>query len=259
MSPLVYHRPKTMEEAIALLEQGVPLAGGTALTPVRSRIDAAIDLQDLQLDALFEREGNVHAGASLKLQALVEAEAFIPERLKAACRLEASWNLRNMATLGGSIMTLDGRSPLLTVLLALDPTVHLEPGDELVTLDELLDMREKQPFHRLITEFRFAKPVELRYEQVSRTPADRPLVCAAVAFLPGSGGDQSINVTLGGFGRRPIRVTHAEDAILQGAGADAAAKAATESYREAEDQWASAAYRAHIASVLVRRMLAAGV
>lgn len=258
MSPLAYHRPQTIEEAIALLEQGVPLAGGTALTPVRGGIEAAIDLQDLPLDALFEREGIVHAGAGLKLQALVEAEALIPERLKAACRLEASWNLRNMATLGGSVMTLDGRSPLLTVLLALDPAVRPEPGAELVTLDELLDMREKHPFHRLITEFQFAQPIELRYEQVSRTPADRPLVCAAVAFLPGFDGDRSINVALGGFGIRPIRVRRAEDSFTKGAGTDAVAEAARESYREAGDHWASASYRAHIAGVLVRRMLVAG-
>jgi carbon-monoxide dehydrogenase medium subunit len=258
MSPLVYHRPKTIEEAIVLLERGVPLAGGTALTPVRSGLEAAIDLQELSLDTLYAQDGIVHAGASLKLQALVEAEAFVPEMLKAACRLEASWNLRNMATLGGSAMTLDGRSPLLTALLALEPTVQLEPGDHVVTLDELLDMREQHPFHRLITEIRFAAPVDLRYEQVSRTPADRPLVCAAVARFSGSGPEQSIHVALGGFGKRPVLAVQADDASLQGAGVDAATKAARESYRDAGDHWASAAYRSHIAGVLVRRLLTAG-
>jgi carbon-monoxide dehydrogenase medium subunit len=259
MSPLIYYRPKTMDEAIALLEQGVPLAGGTALTPARSEIEAAIDLQELPLDSLHKLDGIVHAGASLKLQALVGAGVFIPEMLKTACRLEAGWNLRNMATLAGSIMTLDGRSPLLTALLALEPTVHLEPGDESVIFDELLDMREQRPLQRLITGLQFAEPIELHYEQVSRAPADRPLVCAAVAFLPGPGPAGRVNVALGGFGKRPIRVKQAEDAFLQGAGVDAAAKAARESYRDAGDHWASAAYRSHVADVLVRRMLVAGI
>jgi CO/xanthine dehydrogenase FAD-binding subunit len=32
MGSLNYHRPKTIKETLALMEKGVPLAGGTALT-----------------------------------------------------------------------------------------------------------------------------------------------------------------------------------------------------------------------------------
>ena len=49
MSPLQYHRPQNLEEALELLEQGVPLAGGTRLTPDLRSVKALVDLQDLDL------------------------------------------------------------------------------------------------------------------------------------------------------------------------------------------------------------------
>jgi CO/xanthine dehydrogenase FAD-binding subunit len=40
MTSFQYHRPKTLAEALELLDRGVPLAGGTALTPRRDEIPA---------------------------------------------------------------------------------------------------------------------------------------------------------------------------------------------------------------------------
>jgi CO/xanthine dehydrogenase FAD-binding subunit len=95
MPSLKYFRPKTLDEALTLLEQGVPLAGGTALTPRRYRLDAVIDLQDLGMAAL-ERQGDfLEAGAGCTLQQLVEADALVSPALADACRQEAAWHLRN--------------------------------------------------------------------------------------------------------------------------------------------------------------------
>ena len=52
MPPLEYSRPGTLAEALALLQHGVPLAGGTALTANRRSLQAVVDLQDLGLDTL---------------------------------------------------------------------------------------------------------------------------------------------------------------------------------------------------------------
>jgi carbon-monoxide dehydrogenase medium subunit len=255
MSPFTYYRPKTLGEAIAFLERGVPLAGGTTLTAQRGQIEAAIDLQELALDGLHVEEGTIHAGASLTLQALVEAGGDIPQALKTACRLEAGWNVRNRATLGGSVMSGDGRSPLLATLLALGAEAHLEPGDEIMSLGTLLEQRHAPAFRRLITELRFQQPLSLHYEQVSRAPADRPLVCVALAILPGEGSDGKLRVALGGFGARPVILPDIEHAHRQQAGLQAAAEAARTCFVGAEDAWASAEYRSHVAFVLVRRLL----
>jgi CO/xanthine dehydrogenase FAD-binding subunit len=91
----------------------------------------------------------------------------------------------------------------------------------------------------------------MRYEQVARSPADRPIVAVAVGHTDGA----AHRVVLAGFGDRPIRVARAEKALA----ADdvrAAGEAAAEAYAQAGDAWASAEYRSHVASVLVRRLAA---
>jgi carbon-monoxide dehydrogenase medium subunit len=255
MNEVRYHRPKTLGEALQMLEDGIPLAGGTALVPMLGKTRAVIDLQDLGLDGLDLKKGVIEAGAALKLQTLVETEQEIPEALVAACRLEASLNLRNMATLGGTILSADGRSPLLTTLLALDARVGMEPGGEEISLDELLDRRDEKTFRSLVTSVRIRVPERLAYDQVARAPYDRPIVCAAVGRSKDPQKSEAVRITLGGFSRRPMRVQKAEQKIGETGQVDQASAAAAKAYAKAEDEWASAEYRSHVAGVLVRRLL----
>jgi probable selenate reductase FAD-binding subunit len=254
MCPLEYHRPKTLTEALELLDRGVPLAGGTELTPRRDEISAVIDLQELGLDYLESQSGGIAIGATVKLQTMIETDELLPSTLREACRSEASLNLRNMATLGGTIMSADGRSPVATVLLAMDAQVIIEPGSVAVSLEELLDQRDRDGFHGLITEIRLKLPEILRYEQVSRAPADRPLVCVAMARFASDGAEKWYRVVLGGGGSSPILVREAEASLSEGEDINIAADAAHRAYTSAGDTWASGEYRAHAAGVLVRRL-----
>jgi probable selenate reductase FAD-binding subunit len=254
MCLLEYHRPKTVAEALELLDRGVPLAGGTELTPRRDEVSAVIDLQELGMDYVQTQEDIIAIGATVKLQAIIETEERLPTKLRQACRSEASLNLRNMATLGGTIMSADGRSPVATVLLAMDAQVMIEPGNATVSLEEFLSQRDRQSFHGLITEIRLKLPEILRYEQVSRTPADRPLVCVAVARLPSDGTENGYRVVLGGFGSAPIRVREAEASLSEGEDINTMVDAAHRAYTSTGDAWASGEYRAHAAGVLVRRL-----
>lgn len=249
MSDLRYHRPKTLKEALKLLDQAIPLAGGTALIPNLKADQAVIDLQDLGLDKVRTAKHAIRIGAAVKLQALLDSGAPIPAALAAACHLEASLNLRNMATLGGTIMSADGRSPLTTALLALAAEVHLEPGSESIPLDSLLDRRSQKGFGSLITEVVIPLDARLGYDQVARAPHDRPIVCAAV------GGLDDLHVVLGGFGLRPQAVTKAEEVLRSGGGIESAAAAAHEAYADANDHRATGEYRGRVAEVLVKRLL----
>ncbi|HEY71091.1 MAG TPA: hypothetical protein G4O08_10965 [Anaerolineae bacterium] len=255
MNELHYHRPKTLGEALELLKEGVPLAGGTALVPELGKTQAVIDLQDLGLDGLGLKKGAIEAGAALKLQILIEKKLKIPEALVAACHLEAGLNLRNMATLGGTIFSADGRSPLLTTLLALDVRVEMQPGGEEISLDDLLERRGEKDFRSLVTVVRIPVPQRLAYDQVARAPYDRPIVCAAVGRWKDSQESEAVRITLGGFGTRPIRVQNAEQEIAKDGQVEKATAAAAKAYAKAEDAWASADYRGHAAGVLVRRLL----
>jgi carbon-monoxide dehydrogenase medium subunit len=249
VSPLKYLRPESIEQALEMLASGVPLGGGTTLAPQRNSLETVVDLQGLGLTDLEASGGKVIAGASCTLQQLVEAEGTIAETLREVCRREAAWNLRNVATIAGAILACDGRSPLATALIAAGARAALA-GGEIVELEDLLDRRPLAP-GTLVSALHWKSKATLHYEQVARSPADRPLVAVAVGHTDGT----AYRVVLGGFGERPVRVPRAEKAL----GADdlrAAGEAAAEAYAQAGDVWASAEYRSHVASVLVRRMAA---
>ena len=165
-----------------------------------------------------------------------------------ALEREASYNLRQAATLAGTLVAADGRSPLATLMLALDAGVILLPGEQQVPLGDLLPLRGEWLPKRLISKITIPTNVRLAYESVARTPADRPLVCAVAAIWPSG----RTRVALGGFGAAPLLAFDGTEAQ----GVEIAARSA---YTQAGDTWASADYRADVAGVLagrcVRRLL----
>jgi probable selenate reductase FAD-binding subunit len=253
MSRLEYLRPKTIEEAMALMYRGIPIAGGTALVPLRSELNAVIDLSELGLESIRLEKNAIKIGSMTKLQAMAECD-LLPAALREACHLEAGWNLRNMVSLAGVIMESDARSPLLTTLLAVDAKVTQAPGKLTSDLDVLLEEREKA---KLITEISFPEPLALLHEQVARTPKDFPLVCAVMAKV-NEDGEVRYRLTLGGFGKHPILVKQKQSASWGEGQMNEAVAAAKDIYQDAEDAWASAEYRSAISGVLVHRLLVAG-
>ena len=244
-----YHRPETIEEALRLLGRSqpvtVPLAGGSTLAaPAREQV-AAVDLQDLGLNTLQARGNTLDLGATATLQSLLDSDAISPE-LKDVVRQEATYNLRQVATVAGTLVSAGGRSPFATALLALDAVLILLPGEETVSLGDLLPFRGERLPGRLITRVTLPANARLAYAAVARTPADQPIVCAAVAVWPSG----RTRVALGGHGRAPLLAFDGSEP----AGADIAARSA---YSQAADEWASAAYRSETAATLTRRLLEA--
>jgi CO/xanthine dehydrogenase FAD-binding subunit len=254
-----YHRAQSLDEALSLLKEAVPLAGGTNLTPRRRALPSIVDLQDIGLDTLEVTEMGLVAGACVTLQSLAELADVVLAVLARTARLEAGWNLRNVATLAGSLMTADGRSPLVTALLAAGANVELQPGGENIGLDELLARREAQGLNRLITTVTVPRPRRLAYEQVARSPADRPIVCAAVAEVGPDGEETQMRVALGGYGASPVLVPVADGRSTSEEFVDEIGRLASGVYADAGDAWASAEYRSEVAGILVRRLLAKGV
>lgn len=182
-----YTRPKSLAEALTLLQRPepktVPLAGGTALNRQQPEPLAVVDLQDLGLDQVRTQGRTVELGAMITLQRLQELaeEGKVQAELKEVVEREATYNLRQVATLGGTVAAADGRSPLLTALLALEAHLQLQPGEEEISLGDLLPLRAEKLKGRLITGLTLSLQPRLAYAAVARTPADRPIVCAALA------------------------------------------------------------------------------
>ena len=242
-----YHRPKTLDEALTLLTQPnrIPLGGGTLLSKPTADPVEVVDLQALSLDSITKSGNNLVLGATVTLQQLLESE-HCPEALKPALKLEAPLNIRNTATLAGTLVVCDGRSPLATALLALDAKLEIRPSAEesqISSLGEFLPLRPRG----LITSISLPLNVKLAFDYVSRTPADKPIVCAATAQW-NSG---RTRLALGGYGKSPTLA-------MDGTEAEGAETAARNAFHEAADEYASAEYRMEVAATLAKRCLQTG-
>jgi putative selenate reductase FAD-binding subunit len=248
-----YHRPRTMQEALALITRPtphtVPLGGGTLLSHARVESVEVVDLQALGLDQISLQGKNLEIGATATLQSLLE-HADCPAPLKTPLKLEAPLNLRNAATVAGTLVSCDGRSTLTTGLLALDAKLllfNLKPGatgatETTQSLGDFLPLRPAA----LITKISIPLQAKLAFEYVSRTPSDKPIVCVAVAQWPSG----RTRVAIGGFGAAPRLAMDGTEAN----GVDAAAQNAL---HDATDEWGSAEYRMDVAATLAKRCLVA--
>jgi CO/xanthine dehydrogenase FAD-binding subunit len=245
-----YYRPKTLEEALKLLSQPntLPLGGGTRLTQPGGDSFSVVDLQALDLNQLRKSGNNLEVGAAVTLQVLLDSP-YAPPALKHAIELEAPLNLRNLGTVAGALVTCDGRSTFGTMLLAQDANCSLvsiqsNPPGMLATirLGDLLPLRDSLLSGKLITKIEIPLNVKMAFEIVARTPADKPIVCAALAQWPSG----RTRLALGGWGLAPAL---AMDGNEPGGVQDAARNACT----EAVDEWASAEYRLEIAGILAKR------
>jgi len=252
-----YHRPNTLEEALTLLSQPntLPLGGGTLLSHTSTTLSASgtaasvqvIDLQLLGLDNITKSGNNLELGATLTLQALLESE-HCPNALISALKLEAPLNIRNAATVAGTLVTCDGHSTFASVLLALDAkiiVIDTNKAEETINIGELLPLRE-QVRGKLITKIVIPTNVKLAFDYVSKTPSDKPIVCAAVAQW-NSG---RTRLALGGYDKSPMLG-------MDGTEADGIETAAKNAFHEATDEYASAEYRMDVAGTLAKRCLEA--
>ena len=242
-----YHRPRTLDEALTLLAQPdtLPLGGGTFLSKRTSDPVQAVDLQLLGLNTLTKSGKDLELGGTLTLQALLESE-HCPKALKSALKLEAPLNIRNSATVAGTLVVCDGRSSFASVLLAMDTKViaiNTQKEEETINIGDFLPLRE-QVRGKLITKIILPTNIKIAFEYVSKTPSDKPLVCAAVAQW-NSG---RTRLALGGYGKSPMLA-------MDGTESEGIATAAQNAFHEATDEWASAEYRMDVASTLAKRCM----
>jgi len=239
-----YHRPQTLDEALTLLTQPnrIPLGGGTLLSKPTTDPVEAVDLQALGLDSIKKSGNNLEIGATVTLQQLLESE-HCPAALTSALKLEAPLNIRNTATVAGTLVSGDGRSTFASVLFALDAKLDTQLSAEesqVSTIGEFLPIRPRG----LITSVSIPLNAKVAFDYVSRTPADKPIVCAALAQW-NSG---RTRLVLGGYGKNPLLAMDGTEAE----GVDAAARNA---FHEATDEYASAEYRMDVAATLAKRCL----
>lgn len=243
---IAYYRPQTIEEALKLLSapNSHPLGGGTVLTRSADESITAVDLQALSLDRLSTSGNNLSIGATVTLQTLLES-SYIPSSLKTALKLEAPLNHRCIGTVAGALVACDGRSPFAAVMLAMDARLTLE-GDQSTVygLGDILHLRYDILNNKLITKIEISVQCNLAFETVARSPADKPIVSAALAQWTSG----RTRLVIGGWGKAPTLAFDGNE----NSGIESAAR---KSAQDSTDEWASAEYRSNVSAVLAKRCL----
>jgi CO/xanthine dehydrogenase FAD-binding subunit len=240
-----YLRPNSLEEAVKFLQREnpitLPLGGGSVLSKYQANPIAVVDLQALGLNRIKIEKGLIEIGATATLS---EMETVLKnDVITDVIRFQAGKNQRNSGTIAGLINVADGRSPLLTLLLAKDAQLTWQPGNKQISLESWLPQRRDWHDAQLITKVTLPE-VMIRFDSIGRTPKDRPIVAIAAAKWPMG----KLRVAIGGFGGLPILA-------FDGDVHEDVAKAVDEAYSSSEDQWASSAYRREAGRKLASRLV----
>jgi carbon-monoxide dehydrogenase medium subunit len=273
-----YHRPSSVEEAVALLgelDDARPLAGGHSLLPamkIRLSTPAAlVDLGRIPGLGAIERDGD-----ALRIGALAtHAEVAASELVRDACPVLAETaaligdrQVRNRGTIGGSLAHADPGADYPTVVQALGATVTVvgRDGPREIPAGQLctgIFTTALQP-GELLTSVRVpATPAGTgaAYKK-HKHPASGYAVAAVAAVVTVSGGScTSARVVVGGVTGMPVEATAAAEALVGSAGSEEAIAAAAAELPGVlsgalGDSYASGEYRRHLAMVLARRVLA---
>lgn len=242
-----YFRPKSIKEALTMIGKGtppaIPIGGGTSIREkARVKDLSVVDLQDLNLNYIEITADWMKIGATASLSKIANEKA-IPEAIQRAICLEGTSNTRNLATLAGRLIGFDGRSALITTLVAADAITMWDEEEKETLLGEWLSIPSRKP-GKLLVSVRISSKVSLAMEIINRTKMDIPILCVAVAKWKSG----RIRVALGGFGRSP-------NMIFDGPDGNGAEQAAENACKKSGDFRASSKYRREMAKVLTRRCL----
>lgn len=273
-----YHRPLTLAEARRILAANKDarlLAGGHSLLPaMKLRVagpKAVVDIGRLaELHGIRRGPDGLVIGAATthgEIAASAEVRAACPVLAEAASQI-GDLQVRNRGTIGGSLAHADPAADLPAVMLLLGArmTVAGAGGTREVAAGEFfLDLfttaLASDEILTAVTVPGYGKGTGAAYVK-HRHPASSYAVVGIAALVELKDGRcVRAGVVIGGATAVPVRAPAAERA-LAGAVPDAAAFAiAADKVKEAlqdplSDPYASAEFRAHLASVLARRALA---
>jgi CO/xanthine dehydrogenase FAD-binding subunit len=129
---LNYHRPESLDAALALLQRTQPtviLGGGSHLVPSLTEAPTdVVDLQALGLRGICE-DGHLVALGAMATFADLAACAQLPAGVRELARREAPSTLRTLATVGGLVASGDADSELLASFLVMGATVTVISAD----------------------------------------------------------------------------------------------------------------------------------
>ncbi|MFQ5708611.1 MAG: FAD binding domain-containing protein [bacterium] len=265
-----YHRPKSIAEALALLEKNsgsiLVIAGGTKLVLSNDQtVQELVDISALNLDYIKEDNGVVRIGATTTLQKMAESPTLKKMTngllAKAALRTHYSRMIRNVSTLGGELVTTTPLSVLYCALLVLQAQVRIAGGEEFALAMNIF-LNKKGLGGGLLIEVLIPEMADHSYAAlvpVNIQSAVAPVICACARVTLSSGFCKAVKIAVTGTAPVPHRL-HAAEQVLEGklfspAIIAEAAGVAYETVQPISDSLASAEYRQEVCQVVVERAL----
>ena len=240
-----YKKAESLEEAYTLNQKkSNRVIGGMIWLKMETlNVGTAIDLSGLGLDTIEETETEFRIGAMASLRALELHEglaAYTNGAMRESVRHIVGVQLRNLATVGGSLYSRFGFSDVLTMFLVLDAQVELYKGG-IVPLSEYAESpKDRDILVRIIVPKKNAK---FNYQSVRISQTDIPvLTCASV---------KDENGYRFAIGARPARAQIYAQSVDKTA--EQMAEAVRAEIKTGSSLRGSAEYRRHLAGVLVRR------
>ena len=273
-----YHRPKSVNEAVALLadlgEDARPLAGGHSLIPVmKLRLAAPAHLVDLggiaDLKGVRWEGGDVVIGAMTTQREIITSEALASKIpiLREAALLIADPQVRYVGTIGGNAANGDPGNDMPAIMMTLDATYHLagKSGERRVAARDYYQgvyLTALKP-GEVLTAIRIKVPPAghgYAYEKLKRKVGDYATAAAAVVLTMKGGKVETCAIGLTNVADKALLAADAAK-ILTGSSLDDAtvkrAVAAAEAITSpASDTHGPAEYRTKMAGVMLARALA---
>lgn len=213
-------RPTSVEEAVSQLQNdtsAVLIGGGTALInnmrSGRQSCGTWVSIDKLGLDQISCQKDGLHIGTAVTMTQIVQSPFLkqVPYNLlrEAICNV-ASWQIRNVATLGGCIASgIPGTDPLCA-LFALDAEIEWYDahGAHRMPLENLANREKQEMLMRegVLTQIILPQPAADEYLCRFRRAAVRkafswPLVNFAALFQISAGNVRYCRIAVGGMAR----------------------------------------------------------
>ena len=273
--PLVYCRPRALDEVLGLLaehgDEARPLAGGQSLVPMLNhrlaRPPVLVDIGAVgELQRMERRPSDWLIGATVT-QRRVETDGTDGcELLRLAMPFIGHRQIRARGTIGGSIAHADPAAELPAVALTLDATMVAvsDGGERAIGASDFFagpymnSLEDGEILSHVI--FPTVPPsTRCSFREFARRKGDFAVagVAAAVDFAHGS--VSTARLTAFAVGSNPVRLTGAEGALagrsLDGAAAADAGEAASAEIEPWDDLHGSPQYRRQLVAALVQRAL----
>lgn len=247
-------RPDSLQQANELLssEGAVIVGGGAFMHLIDMEVNKAIDLQNLGLDYIKGSNEQIEIGAMTTLRELevnnITKQNFNGILSKASASIMGV-QVRNMATVGGSIYGKYGFSDILTAMLTLNAQVELYNAG-LMSLESYLESSLNKD---IILKVIISKSVsKASFQSFKKTCTDFPVLNAAAAIVKGK-----LRICVGA---RPGRAKVAKGAMSflsiidsPNTASEMAGILAAEELQFGSDIRASEEYRKELCHTLVKR------